>query len=70
MSIPGLDAWLSTAAGRYVLDWEQRQLDAADLGEFDVAELHEFLDRIQLALADLHGQVDRAYFTAPNLTPA
>lgn len=48
----------------------QRQLDAADLGEFDVAELHEFLDRIQLALADLHGQVDRAYFTAPNLTPA
>ena len=29
MSIPGLDAWLATVSGRYVLDWEQRQLDAA-----------------------------------------
>ena len=48
----------------------QRQLDAADLAEFDVTQLHEFLDRIQLALADLHGQVDRAYFTSPNLATA
>jgi SAM-dependent methyltransferase len=29
MSIPGLDDWLSSDPGRYVLDWEQRQLDAA-----------------------------------------
>jgi len=29
MSIAGLDAWLGSAQGRYVLDWEQRELDAA-----------------------------------------
>lgn len=29
MSIPGLDAWLSSPAGQYVLDWEQQQVDAA-----------------------------------------
>ncbi len=28
MSIPGLDAWLRSPQGRYVLDWEQRELDA------------------------------------------
>src|SRR6185369_15067456 len=28
MSIPGLDAWLASPTGRYVLDWEQQQLDA------------------------------------------
>jgi SAM-dependent methyltransferase len=27
MSIPGLDAWLRSPQGRYVLDWEQRILD-------------------------------------------
>lgn len=48
----------------------QRLLDAAAVADFDVSELHEFLDRIQLALADLHGQVDRTYFTSPNLAPA
>lgn len=29
MSIPGLDAWLGSAQGRYVLDWEQDKLDEA-----------------------------------------
>lgn len=28
MSIPGLDAWLASPTGRYVLAWEQDQLDA------------------------------------------
>ncbi|MDR2838211.1 MAG: class I SAM-dependent methyltransferase [Azonexus sp.] len=28
MSIPGLDAWLDSAQGRYVLAWEQQALDA------------------------------------------
>ncbi|MDR2187429.1 MAG: class I SAM-dependent methyltransferase [Azonexus sp.] len=28
MSIPGLDAWLDSAQGRYVLAWEQREMDA------------------------------------------
>ena len=27
MSIPGLDRWLASAAGRSVLDWEQAQVD-------------------------------------------
>lgn len=48
----------------------QRLLDAAPVAAVDVAELHEFLDGVQLALADLHGEVDRAYFTSPNLAPA
>ncbi|MDR2165164.1 MAG: class I SAM-dependent methyltransferase [Zoogloeaceae bacterium] len=29
MSIPGLDSWLETPQGRYVLHWEQSRLDAA-----------------------------------------
>lgn len=29
MSIPGRDAWFASAQGRYVLDWEQAELDAA-----------------------------------------
>lgn len=29
MSIPGLDAWLASPQGRYVQDWETRQVDAA-----------------------------------------
>ena len=28
LSIPGLDAWLESPIGRYVLDWEQTQVDA------------------------------------------
>lgn len=29
MSIPGLDAWLASPQGRYVLEWETQQVDAA-----------------------------------------
>ncbi|MBT9523291.1 MAG: methyltransferase domain-containing protein [Dechloromonas sp.] len=67
MSIPGLDAWLSTAAGRYVLDWEQRQLDAAvpDVFGFHALQLGlpqgDFLraNRIPLRLkAGEYGAVD------------
>jgi SAM-dependent methyltransferase len=41
MSIPGLEAWLASAPGRYVLDWEQRQLDAvvADIFGFNALQI-------------------------------
>ncbi|WP_374342291.1 class I SAM-dependent methyltransferase [Azonexus sp.] len=41
MSIPGLDAWLASAQGRYVLGWEQRELDAAvaDVFGFNALQL-------------------------------
>ena len=41
MSIPGLDAWLASAPGRYVLDWEQRQLDGivTDIFGFNALQL-------------------------------
>lgn len=41
MSIPGLEAWLASAQGRYVLDWEQRHLDSAvsDVFGFNAVQL-------------------------------
>ena len=41
MSIPGLEAWLTSAPGRYVLDWEQGQLDAvvADIFGFNALQI-------------------------------
>lgn len=41
MSIPGLDAWLASAPGRYVLDWEQRKLDGivTDIFGFNALQL-------------------------------
>ena len=41
MSIPGLEAWLETAQGRYVLAWEQASLDAAvtDVFGFNALQL-------------------------------
>ncbi len=41
MSIPGLDAWLASAPGRYVLDWEQRQIDGivTDIFGFNALQL-------------------------------
>jgi len=41
MSIPELERWLSTAQGRYVLDWEQARLDAAvtDIFGFNALQL-------------------------------
>ena len=41
MSIPGLDAWLASPAGRHVLDWEQRQIDAiaSDIFGFNALQL-------------------------------
>lgn len=40
MSIPGLDRWLETPQGRYVLDWEQKTLDAmvADVFGFNALQ--------------------------------
>ena len=44
MSIPGLDAWLDSALGRYVLEWEKKEIDAA------VADVFGF-NALQLGLA-------------------
>ena len=41
MSIPGLEKWLATAQGRYVLDWEQTRIDEAvsDVFGFNALQL-------------------------------
>jgi len=41
MSIPGVDAWLNSAQGRYILEWEQDRLDAAvaDIFGFNALQL-------------------------------
>lgn len=41
MSIPGLERWLGSAQGRYVLDWEQAMLDkaVADVFGFNALQL-------------------------------
>ncbi len=41
MSIPGLDAWLKSVQGRYILDWEQATLDefVADVFGFNALQL-------------------------------
>ncbi|MDD2884145.1 MAG: methyltransferase domain-containing protein [Dechloromonas sp.] len=67
MSIPGLDAWLASPQGRYVLAWEQQQLDAAvaDVFGFNALQLGlpqcDFLRANRMALrcrvCDI-GQVD------------
>ncbi|MBS1131166.1 MAG: ric methyl-transferase [Proteobacteria bacterium] len=67
MSIPGMDAWLASAPGRYVLDWEQRQLDGivADIFGFNALQLGlpqgDFLRANRIPLrqhAGEYGQVD------------
>jgi SAM-dependent methyltransferase len=41
MSIPGIDAWLDTAQGRYVMAWEQARIDAlvTDLFGYNALQL-------------------------------
>ncbi|MCM8596832.1 class I SAM-dependent methyltransferase [Accumulibacter sp.] len=41
MSIPGLDSWLHSALGRYVMDWEQTTIDSvvADLFGYNAVQL-------------------------------
>ncbi len=41
MSIPGLDAWLASPQGRYILAWEQRQIDdtVADIFGFNALQV-------------------------------
>ncbi len=67
MSIPGLDAWLNSAQGRYVLDWEQANLDAAvtDIFGFNALQVglpqYDFLRANRIPLrqkAGAAGQVD------------
>ena len=67
MSIPGLDAWLASAPGHYVLDWEQRQLDGivVDIFGFNALQLvlpqGDFLRANRIPLRQRggeHGPVD------------
>ena len=67
MSIPGLDAWLASPPGHYVLDWEQRQLDGivADIFGFNALQLGlpqgDFLRANRIPLRQRggeHGPVD------------
>lgn len=47
MSNPGLDAWLASPQGRYVLDWEMQQFDAA------VTDIFGF-NALQIGLPQCH----------------
>lgn len=67
MSNPGLEAWLNSAQGRYVLDWEQRKMDAAvaDIFGFNALQIGlpqiDFLRANRIPLrqkADENGCVD------------
>jgi len=61
-SIPGLDAWLRSPQGRYVLDWEQRELDAAVVDIFGFHALQiglpqcEFLRASRIPLRQTVGE--------------
>ena len=41
MSIPGLETWLGSAQGRYVLDWERMRIDetVSDVFGFNALQL-------------------------------
>lgn len=62
MSIPGLDAWLNSAQGRYILDWEQSQLDlaVADIFGFNALQLgmpqYDFLRANRIPLRQKLGE--------------
>jgi SAM-dependent methyltransferase len=62
MSIPGLDAWLNSAQGRYILDWEQAQLDLAvvDIFGFNALQLglpqYDFLRANRIPLRQKLGE--------------
>ena len=61
MSIPGLDDWLGSAQGRYVLDWESSRTDAAvaDVFGFNALQLglphHDFLRANRIPLRQKAG---------------
>lgn len=48
MSIPGLDAWLATAPGRYVTTWEQARIDAMVADVFGYNALQIGLPQLDL----------------------
>lgn len=52
MSIPGLDAWLDSAQGRYVLNWEQTRIDAAVTDVFGFNALQLGLPQIDFLRAN------------------
>lgn len=61
MSIPGLESWLDTPQGRYVLDWEQARLDEAIANIFGFTALQlgfperDFLHANRIALRQTLG---------------
>jgi SAM-dependent methyltransferase len=61
MSIPGLDAWLNSVQGRYVLDWEQNNLDSivADIFGFNALQIglpqYDFLQANRIPLRQKAG---------------
>lgn len=61
MSIPGLDLWLDSPLGRYVLEWEQKRLDeaVADVFGFNALQLGlpqcDFLRANRIALRQKAG---------------
>jgi len=48
MSIPGLESWLVSPPGRYVLDWEQSRIDAAIADVFGYNALQLGLPQLDL----------------------
>jgi SAM-dependent methyltransferase len=62
MSIPGIDDWLGTAQGRYVMAWEQTKVDAlvADLFGYNALQLglpqHELLVQNRIPLRQIVGE--------------
>lgn len=52
MSIPGLDSWLNTAQGRYVLDWERAHIDDAVSDVFGYNALQLGLPQFDLLAAN------------------
>ncbi|MEI7429360.1 MAG: class I SAM-dependent methyltransferase [Betaproteobacteria bacterium] len=65
MSIPGIDAWLETAQGRYVMAWEQAKIDAlvTDLFGYNALQLglpqYDLLAQNRIPLRQFAGESGR-----------
>ena len=65
MSNPGLDAWLASPQGRYVLDWEMQQVDAAVTDIFGFNALQIGLPQCDLLRANRMSMRRKAGQTGP-----
>ena len=67
MSIPGIDNWLNTPQGRYVMDWEREKIDAvvADLFGYNALQLglpqYDLLARNRIPLRQIAGESGRVH---------